>query len=103
MQVCPIKPEYRQEDIKVESHGISKEINRYQIVNVADLPIYVERWRVGHYPVSSGVWIEALKKMADDKAGSVEIDRKRALKRRDLLKALVGSRQFFSQNELEEL
>ena len=102
MQVCPIKPEYEQVDVKIESHGISKLISRNQITNVSNLPIYVERWRVGHYPVSSGVWIEALRKMADDKAGAVEIDRKRALKRRDLLKALVGSRQFFPQNESEK-
>jgi hypothetical protein len=50
----------------------------------------VERWRINHTDVQSGAWIEALRKMADEKAGAVELDRKRALKRRDLLKALVG-------------
>jgi hypothetical protein len=32
--------------------------------------------------------------MADDKAGSQEIDRTRALRRRDLLNALPGAREF---------
>ena len=35
-------------------------------------------------------WIDALRQLADDKAGAVEIDRKRALHRRDLIIALKG-------------
>jgi hypothetical protein len=35
--------------------------------------------------------------MADDKAGTVEVDRTRALRRRDLLKALVGAKGFLSE------
>jgi hypothetical protein len=54
---------------------------------------------VRHHPVRSGVWIEALTKMADDKAGMVEIDSKRALRRRDLLKALAGARVFLDLEE----
>jgi len=96
MQVCPVKPEYEQVDHTVESHGITKVISHKIIKNAPDLPIYVERWRVRHAPVSSGTWTESLRKMADDKAGAVEIDQKRALKRRDLLKALRGSRIYFS-------
>ncbi len=99
MQVCPVKPDYEVVELSVESHGISKVISQKRITNSDSLPINVERWRVGHSPVSSGAWIEALRKIADDKAGSVEIDRKRALKRKDLLKALSGSRQFFPQDE----
>jgi hypothetical protein len=57
----------------------------------------VERWRVGHLPVQSAAWITALAKMADDKAGTVEIDRKRALRRRDLLKALPGAGAFLPE------
>lgn len=99
MQVCPVKPDYELVELTIESHGISKLISQKRITNSESLPIYVERWRVGHTPVSSGAWIEALRKVAGDKAGSVEIDRKRALKRKDLLKALAGSRQFFSNEE----
>jgi hypothetical protein len=66
-------------------------VTHERITNAPDLPIWVERWRVRHTPVQSAAWLEALAKMADDKAGSVEIDRKRALRRRDLLKALVGA------------
>ena len=40
--------------------------------------------------MQSAAWIEALIKLADDKTGAAEIDTKRALKRRDLLKALAG-------------
>ncbi|HUM37530.1 MAG TPA: hypothetical protein PLQ85_11725, partial [Anaerolineae bacterium] len=57
-----------------------------------ELPIVVERWRIGHTEVQSGAWIAALIRLADDKAGELEIDRKRALKRRDLFIALKGGR-----------
>jgi hypothetical protein len=53
----------------------------------------VERWRVKHTPVQSGAWVEALVKLADEKAGMVEIERKRALKRHDLIVALKGGRE----------
>ncbi|MBM4465988.1 MAG: 4Fe-4S dicluster domain-containing protein [Chloroflexi bacterium] len=92
MQVCPVKPEYEEYEFTFESQGVTKTITRRRITNIVTLPIWVERWRVRHTPVQSAAWIEALTKMADDKAGAVEIDSKRALKRRDLLKALVGGR-----------
>lgn len=92
MQVCPVKPVVEEYEVTFESQGVTKTVKRTRITNAADLPIWVERWRVGHTPVQSAAWIEALTKMADDKAGAVEIDSKRALKRRDLLKALVGGK-----------
>ena len=61
-----------------------------KLVNANELAIKVERWRVEHTPVKSAAWIEALRKLADDKASAVEIDRKRALKRKDLVVALQG-------------
>jgi hypothetical protein len=76
---------------------VTKAVPHQRITNTDALPVWVERWRVGHTPVSSAAWIEALTKMADDKAGSVEVDRTRALRRRDLLKALVGSREFLPE------
>ena len=51
----------------------------------------MERWRINHSNVSSAAWIEALRKLSDDKAKSVEIDRKRALRRADLIEALKGN------------
>jgi len=54
------------------------------------LAIKVERWRTQPTDTKSGSWIEALRKLADDKAGAVEIDRKRALRRKDLIVALRG-------------
>jgi len=95
MQVCPVKPELEDVEITLESHGVQQTRTIQKITNSDELPIWVERWRVGHKPVSSGAWIEALRKLADDKAGSAEIDRKRALRRRDLLKALAGSKPYF--------
>jgi hypothetical protein len=61
--------------------------------------VWVERWRIGHDAVQSAAWIAALRKMADDKAGAIEMDSKRALRRRDLLKALVGYKQFWGEEE----
>jgi len=92
MQVCPVKPQVEQYEFTFESQGVTKTITRQRITNAADLPMWVERWRIRHLPVKSAAWIEALSKMANDKAGAVEIDSKRALKRRDLLKALVGGK-----------
>jgi len=92
MQVCPVKPEYEEYEFTFESQGVTKTIARTRITNAEELPVRVERWRVRHEPVQSAAWIEALTKMADDKAGAVEIDSKRARKRRDLLKALVGGK-----------
>ncbi len=92
MQVCPVKPEYEEYEFTFESQGVTKTIARTRITNAEGLPVWVERWRVRHEPVQSAAWIEALTKMADDKAGAVEIDSKRARKRRDLLKALAGGK-----------
>jgi len=92
MQVCPVKSEYEEYEFTFESQGVTKTIARTRITNAEELPVWVERWRVRHEPVQSAAWIEALIKMADDKAGAVEIDSKRARKRRDLLKALVGGK-----------
>jgi ferredoxin len=101
MQVCPIKAEYKAYETTFESQGMTKTIVHERITNADELPVIVERWRVRHTPVSSAAWIEALTKVADEKAGAVEIDRKRALKRRDLLKALVGASEFLDLEEKE--
>ena len=99
MQVCPIKPEVESYEVTIESQGVTKNVTHERVTNAGDLPVWVERWRVGHTPVESAAWIEALTKMADDKAGQVELDRKRALKRRDLLKALPGYEMFAEEEE----
>jgi hypothetical protein len=62
-----------------------------RLTNADKLPVKVERWRVNHTEVSSAAWIEALRKLSDEKAKSVEIDRKRALRRADLIDALRGN------------
>jgi formate hydrogenlyase subunit 6/NADH:ubiquinone oxidoreductase subunit I len=97
MQVCPVKPTVEEYQVAFESQGVTKTVTRKRITNAETLPIWVERWRIGHTPVESAAWIEALGKMADDKAGAVEIDGKRALKRRDLLKALVGGKALLGE------
>ncbi len=101
MQVCPVKPEYEDREVTVESQGVSKTVVHQRVTNSQELPIWVERWRVRHTPVQSAAWIEALTKMADDKLGAVEMDSKRALKRRDLLRALVGARELLGPEEGE--
>ncbi len=99
MQVCPVKPEYEEQEFTFESQGVTKTIIHQRVTNAGELPVWVERWRIRHQPVQSAAWIEALNKMADDKAGAVEIDSKRALKRRDLLKALAGGRALLGVEE----
>jgi len=99
MQVCLVKPEYKEYEVTVESHGVTKTVIHQRVTNADELPVWVERWRVRHTPVQSGAWIDALTKMANDKAGAVEIDSKRALKRRDLLKALVGAKALLGMDE----
>jgi ferredoxin len=93
MQICPVKPEMEEYEITVEAYGVTKQVKHKRIVNSEKLPIVVERWRVAHEPVQSGAWLQALLKLADDKAGMVEIDRKRALKRRDLILSLKGGHE----------
>ncbi len=94
MEICPIKPAYEPEEVRVESHGVTKTVIHQKITNREELPIWVERWRVRHQPIQSGTWNETLTRTASDRAGMVEIDSKRALKRRDLLKALSGASAF---------
>jgi ferredoxin len=97
MQVCPIKTEYEDYEVTIESQGVTKTVVHQRLTNADALPVLVERWRVKHTPVQSAAWIEAVGKMADEKAGQRELDRKRALKRRDLLKALVGGRELLEK------
>jgi len=93
MQICPIQAEYEDVETEVEAYGVKKKVTHRTIPNAEALPIYVERWRVAHTPVVSGAWTQAITHLADDKAGMVEQDRKRALKRRDLLLALKGGHE----------
>ncbi len=85
-----MKSEFKDEEFTFESQGLTLTRTRQVLVNKDELPIKVERWRAIHEPVQSASWIEALRKLADDKISAVEIDRKRALKRKDLLLALRG-------------
>jgi len=90
MHTCPIKPKFEEEEFTFESQGMTITKSRQKLVNKDQLAIKVERWRANHTPVQSASWIEALGKLADNKASAVEIDRKRALRRQDLIRALRG-------------
>ena len=91
MEVCPVKAEYVEEPFEFVSQGMTLQRKLKRLTNADQLPIKVERWRVNHTEVSSASWIEALRKVSDDKAKSIEIDRKRALRRADLIDALRGN------------
>jgi formate hydrogenlyase subunit 6/NADH:ubiquinone oxidoreductase subunit I len=93
MQICPVKPQTEEYEITTEAYGVTKTVKHQRITNSSQLPVYVERWRVAHTPVQSGAWLQALLKVADEKAGMVEIDRKRALRRRDLILSLKGGHE----------
>jgi 4Fe-4S ferredoxin len=97
MQVCPVEAQVESYEITIESQGVTKTVAHERVTNVDELPVWVERWRVGHTPIESAAWIEALAKMADDKAGAIEVDRKRALRRRDLLHALKGAKALLGE------
>lgn len=90
VQICPVEAEVEDYEVKVESQGVTKVVQHQRVTNADKLPIWVERWRVRHEPVKSGAWVQALLDLADEKAEMVEIDRKRAIKRRDLIVALKG-------------
>ncbi len=93
VQICPVEPISETYEVTLQSQGVTQVKQMERIANVEELPIWVERWRVKHTPVQSGAWVEALTKLADDKASMVEIERKRAIKRRDLIIALKGGRE----------
>ncbi len=97
MQICPVKAEVETYEITFESQGVTHTREHERITNADELPIWVERWRVKHTPVESAAWLSALMRVADDRAGQVEMDRKRALRRRDLLTALDDSRRFLPE------
>lgn len=90
MHACPIKPEFSEEEFTFESQGMTLTRTYQKLVNPEALAIKVERWRTKPTEIKSASWIEALRKLTDDKASAVEIDRKRALKRKDLILALRG-------------
>jgi ferredoxin len=93
VQICPVEAQYEEYEVTIESQGVTKVVKHSRVTNSSQLPVWVERWRVRHQPVKSGAWVQALLKIADEKAEMVEIDRKRALKRRDLILALKGGNQ----------
>jgi len=90
MHACPIKPAFEEQEYTFESQGLTLTRTFQKLVNPDDLAINVERWRTQPTDIKSAAWIEALRKLSDDKASAVEIDRKRALKRKDLILALRG-------------
>jgi formate hydrogenlyase subunit 6/NADH:ubiquinone oxidoreductase subunit I len=90
MHACPIKPEFSEEEFTFESQGLTLTRSFQKLLNPEELAIKVERWRTQPTDIKSAAWIEALRKLADDKASAVEIDRKRALRRKDLIVALRG-------------
>lgn len=99
MQICPIKAEWEEYDIHFESQGVIYTRTHRRMTNPDELPVLVERWRVRHTLVESAAWLEALAKLADDKASQVEIDRKRAVHRKELILALKGGKSHVKDHE----
>lgn len=97
MQVCPVKSSVEEYDVSFTSQGVTKTVKHKKITNSKELPIFVERWRIRHEPIQSGAWVEGLLKMADERAEMIEMDSKRALKRHDLLTALLGGREILEK------
>ncbi|MGC9523303.1 MAG: 4Fe-4S binding protein [Anaerolineae bacterium] len=93
VQVCPVEPVMETYDVTLKSQGVTITKTLERVANADELPVWVERWRVHHTPVQSGSWVEALEKLADDKAAMIELERKRAIKRHDLIVALKGGRE----------
>lgn len=93
VQICPVEPVIEETEVSLQSQGVSYTKSIPRVVNIDQLPIWVERWRARHAPVSSGAWINALARLADDKASMLEMEAKRATRRRDLIVALKGDRE----------
>ena len=93
VQICPVEPIIEDYEVTLQSQGVTTTKTLQRVANVQELPIWVERWRVRHAPVESGAWVTALAKLADEKANMIEIESKRAIKRRDLIVALEGDRE----------
>ena len=93
VQICPVEPVIEDYEVTLQSLGVTTTKTLQRVANVEDLPIWVERWRVRHAPVQSGAWVIALAKLADEKANMIEIESKRAIKRRDLIVALEGDKE----------
>ncbi len=93
VQICPVEPVIENVEVRLQSQGVSYTKAIPRVMNVTELPIWVERWRARHAPVSSGAWINALARLADDKASMLEMEAKRATKRRDLIVALIGDKE----------
>ncbi|TFG72035.1 MAG: 4Fe-4S dicluster domain-containing protein, partial [Anaerolineales bacterium] len=68
MQICPVQPEIEEYDVTLRSQGLPVTKTFKRVANASELPITVERWRVKHAAVQSGAWVDALEKLADDKA-----------------------------------
>ena len=94
MQICPVKAEWEESEVHFDSQGVTYTRRHKRLANADKLPVLVERWRVRHTEVQSAAWLEALTKLADEKAGQVEIDRKRAVHRKDLILALKGGKSY---------
>jgi formate hydrogenlyase subunit 6/NADH:ubiquinone oxidoreductase subunit I len=99
MQVCPVKSIFDEYEVAFTSQNVTKTVKHKKITNFKDLPIYVERWRIRHESIQSGAWVEGLLKMADERAEMIEMDSKRALKRKDLLTALLGGREILEKGK----
>lgn len=93
VQICPVEPIIEDVEVTLRSQGVTYTKTSPKVVNQEELPIWVERWRARHAPIESGAWVSALERLADDKASMMEIESKRAIKRRDLIIALKGDRE----------
>ena len=45
------------------AQGVTHEVTHPRVTNAGALPIWVERWRIGHTEVQSAAWITALTKI----------------------------------------
>lgn len=93
VQLCPVEPVIEEVEVHLHSQGVEFTRTFPRVSNLEDLPIWVERWRARHAPVQSGAWVSALARLADDKANMMEMESKRAIKRRNLIIALEGDRE----------
>lgn len=93
VQLCPVEAVMEEVEVSLQSQGVEFPRSIQRVANMEDLPIWVERWRARHAPVQSGAWVSALARLADDKASMIELETKRAIKRRDLIVALKGDKE----------
>jgi hypothetical protein len=75
MQVCPIKANMKKRKTPLKLYGVTKTFKHKTLVNADELPVKSGALARPPHDIKMRRLMEALRKMADDKARRIEQDR----------------------------